>query len=150
MGTILIVVGAAFWLRPSFDFFESEYFLLALGAIFLGAYLWRRRYGLMVPAGVLLGLGAGQILDAGRRGPIEWDQLGLGLGFLAVFLVPLAYERKSHWWPLIPASVLVLSAFDQTADIARLLFENWPIALVVGGVLLIVAGWLDRGRTRSS
>jgi hypothetical protein len=150
VGVVLIVVGVAFFLRPRFDFFESEYLLLLLGALFLGGYLWQRRYGLMVPAGVLLGLGAGQLLDGALSGPTQWGQLALGLGFLGVFAVPLALGDRSHWWPLIPGAVLILSALEQTEDLVRYLFENWPLLLVLIGVALVTAGWFGRGRSRSS
>ena len=147
IGVVLILVGLVFFLRPRFDFLDSEYILLLLGLVFLGAYLWRRRYGFMVPAGVLMGLGLGRLLDANSFA--DGDQLGLGLGFLAIFLVPLAYQRKSHWWPLIPGGVLILSAFEATEDLSRYLFSNWPLALVVVGAVLVVAGWIDRERSGS-
>lgn len=149
IGFIMILIGLAFFLRPRFDFLDSEYILLLLGVVFLGAYLWQRRYGLMVPAGVLMGLGVGRFFDENLASFAEGTQLGLGLGFLAIYLVPLLYQRKSHWWPLIPGGVLILSAFEQTEKVARVLFEYWPLALIVVGALLVVVGWIDRERARS-
>ena len=145
-----MLVGLAFFLRPRFDFLDSEYVLLLLGVVFLGAYLWQRRYRLMVPAGVLMGLGVGRLFDENLASFAEGSQLGLGLGFLAIYLVPLLYQRKSHWWPLIPGGVLILSAFESTENIARYLFDHWPLALVAAGALLVVLGWIDRERERSS
>ena len=147
IGVILMVVGLFFFLRLRFDFLESEYLLLVIGLVFLGAYLSQKRYGLMVPAGVLMGLGVGRLIDKNLTGFAEGDQLGLGLGFLAVFFVPLVYQRKSHWWPLIPGGVLVLSAFESTENIARYLFDHWPLALVAVGALLVVLAWMDRERS---
>ena len=149
IGFIMILIGLAFFLRPRFDFLDSEYILLLLGVVFLGAYLWQRRYGLMEPAGVLMGLGVGRLFDENLASFAEGTQLGLGLGFLAIYLVPLLYQRKSHWWPLIPGGVLILSAFEQTEKVARVLFEYWPLALIVVGALLVVVGWIDRERARS-
>ena len=145
-----MLVGLAFFLRPRFDFLDSEYILLLLGVVFLACYLWQRRYGLMVPAGVLMGLGVGRLFDENLASFAEGSQLGLGFGFLAIFLVPLAYQRKSHWWPLIPGGVLILSAFEQTENVARVLFEYWPLALVAAGAVLVAAGWLGRKRESSS
>lgn len=151
IGFVLMMVGLVFFFRPRFDdFFESEYVLLVMGLVFLGAYLSQKRYWLMVPAGVLMGLGVGRLLDKNLTGFAEGDQLGLGVGFLAIYLVPLLYQRKSHWWPLIPGGVLILSAFESTENIARYLFDHWPLALVAAGALLVVLGWIDRERERSS
>ena len=147
IGVILMVVGLFFFFRLRFDFLESEYLLLVIGLVFLGAYLSQKRYGLMVPAGVLMGLGVGRLIDKNLTGFAEGDQLGLGLGFLAVFFVPLVYQRKSHWWPLIPGGVLILSAFESTENIARYLFDHWPLALVAVGALLVVLAWMDRERS---
>ncbi len=147
IGVVLVLVGLAFFLRPRFDFLDSEYVLLLLGVVFLGAYLWQRRYRLMVPAGVLMGLGVGRLFDENLASFAEGSQLGLGLGFLAIYLVPLVYQRKSHWWPLIPGGVLIASAFEDTEKLARVLFDHWPLALVAVGAVLIVAGWLDRERS---
>lgn len=149
-GVVLIVVGAAFLLRPKFDYFESEYLLLLVGALFLGGYLWRRRYGLMIPAGVLLGLGTGQLLQENLGAGTNWELLALGLGFLAIYAVPLLVGSRSHWWPLIPGGVLVLSALEQTEDLVRLLFEHWPLVLVLVGLVLLADALLLRGRKRSS
>ena len=41
IGTILIVIGLVFFLRPRFDFFDSEYVFLLLGIGFLVGYLWQ-------------------------------------------------------------------------------------------------------------
>ena len=149
LGIILMMVGIVFFAWERFDFLESESILLLLGLGFLGGYLWKRRYGLMVPAGVLMGIGAGKLFEENFASSVDGGQLGLGLGFLSVFAVPLLVERKSHWWPLIPGGFLILSAFDATDDISRILFRHWPLTLVAFGAMLVLAGWLDRGRARS-
>ncbi len=145
-GIVLILVGLAFFFRSRFSYLESEYLLLGLGAVFMVGYLWRRRYGLVIPGGILLGLGAGGLLEGRVEGFADGDQLGLGLGFLAVFLVPLVYQRRSHWWPLIPGGVLILAAVEKTEELAEYLVAHWPLVLVAIGIGLVLAGW--RGGTR--
>ena len=72
--------------------------------------------------------------------------LGMGFGFLAIFLIPLVYERRTHWWPLIPGSVLILISIRQADDIVHYLFtKGWPLILVIIGVMILLGAF---GRSR--
>ena len=87
---------------------------------FMAAYLAKKEYGFLIPACILLGLGAGSI---GANSFFDFGdsrQLGLGFGFVAIFLIALLYERKSHWWPLIPGAALILLGLDRTTLYRRL------------------------------
>ena len=143
-GAILIAVGLAFFLIPRFDVLKVEYLLLGLGLIFLVSYFVSKRYGLLVPGGVLTGLGLGEILDPSVRAFGDGEQLGLGAGFLAIYFIALAYQRNTHWWPLIPGGFLILSGLDLTEEAAEYLFDNWPLMLVLVGVFLVIAGLRSR------
>ena len=122
--------------------------LLVLGIVFLGAYLQRRSYGLLVPAGVLLGLASGMLF----RGPLSAigrpQLLGLGAGFFAIYFIALLRERKSHPWPLIPGTILLIIAFPNGADVFEYLFDHWSLMLVVLGVLILL-GALGKPRSRA-
>ena len=64
--------------------------------------------------------------------------LGLGLGFVAIFLIAFLYERKSHWWPLIPGTVLILLGLRRMEEVFGWLLRNWPLILVIIGVLILL------------
>ena len=136
-GLTLILVGLGLFLLQRYQGLGGSVVLLVLGSAFLLGYFLRRVYGFLVPAGVLLGLGAGQMLEASPR----FDQptlLGLGCGFVAIYLISLLYERRNIWWPLIPGGILILIALESTRDAAEFLFENWPLILVVIGILVLI------------
>lgn len=146
-GAVLIAVGLAFYALQRVEGLGGEIVLAVLGLAFLAGYLWRRAYPLLVPAGILLGLTAGIYLDDVLAPSIEGVLLGLGCGFLFIWLVSLAYERRNVWWPLFPGGALVLFSLPVTEEWAERLFEHWPLLLVGVGVLLVVAGFV-RSKTR--
>ncbi len=139
VGSILIVLGLGFFYLQRFEGLGGAAILLFVGAAFLAAYLYRKTYGFLVPAGILLGLGAGEMLEDQWFREGEPVLLGLGLGFVAIYLVARLYEGATHWWPLIPGGILVLTAVPGTRRLLRYLFDNWPLLLVVIGLLLLVS-----------
>ncbi len=143
-GVILIVIGATLfaiqWLH-----LDADVIVLVIGLVFAGAYAATRRYGLLIPAGILSGLGAGILLeDFGvTREPVV---LGLGLGFLAIYGVDLATSRspqRARWWPLIPGAILIAVAGAGGAfgdEGGRTIQQAWPVILIVIGAWLLVRG----------
>jgi len=96
-GVALIALGLGLWVLQRMEALGPAAFYLLVGGVLLAAYLAQRKFGFLVPACILLGLGAGTIgrssvLDLG-----DTSMLGLGLGFVAIFLIALLYERKTHW-----------------------------------------------------
>ena len=141
-GVILIVIGAALfaiqWLH-----LDADAIVLVIGLVFVAAYAATRRYGLLIPAGILTGLGAGILLeDLGvTREPVV---LGLGLGFLAIYGVDVVARRspqRARWWPLIPGAILIAVAGAGGAfgdEGGRAIQQAWPIILVVIGAWLLL------------
>jgi len=73
--------------------------------------------------------------------------IGLGLGFVAIFVVQLVVARASHWWPLIPGGILVLVGLAETVPQAQAVLEKgWPVILIVIG-LAILGGQFWRTRS---
>lgn len=147
-GLALIVLGLGLYgMRYLGDLGESVT-LLTLGGVAIAAYLYTRTYLLLIGGGVLFGLGLGSFGE--RRFPLvgEYTEIGLGIGFLLIYLVALIYRRRSHWWPLIPASVLLLLGFESWRRFRLFLFsDGWPLILVIVGVFVLL-GALAGGRGR--
>ena len=149
-GVTLIGLGLGLYVFQRFEGMGEAAVFVVIGAAFLAAYLYNRVYGYLVPAGILLGLGTGTVLGHQQHGYGDPTLLGLGGGFVLIFVVALIYERKSHWWPLIPGAALILAGLPMGSGIFEYLFENWPLILVVIGALILVGGLGRKGSGSSS
>jgi hypothetical protein len=143
-GATLIGIGLLlFWLNRVEDIADSLLFFV-IGSLFLGAYLYSKNYGLLIPGCLLLGLGAGTFLGDTKR--FDGWHAGLGAGFIAIFLIALAYEKRSHWWPLIPGGVLLITAFSIGDELMDFLFSGgWPLVLVAVGLIIVLGSFTRRG-----
>jgi hypothetical protein len=147
-GAVLVVVGAVLLGARFNDVLAAGGPALWIGLGFLTWWAFSGNYGLLVPAGVLTGLGVGLMLaHADFYGnPVA---LGLGVGFLVIYaLDALRRQRRSSWWPLVPGAVLVLvgvlqntSGWDSLGDL------GWPLFLIVVGII-IIGGALSRRAPR--
>ena len=149
LGVALVALGVYFILYRSLHFRGPGPILLLIGAILLALSALRDFRGPVVPAGVLLGLGAGFLLrDPLARWMPHWATLLLGLGaglLLAGGLGRMTgQDRRSA--PIVPGIVLVVialaAAFAQNVAIAESLYEAawklWPFAFVVAGAILVL------------
>jgi hypothetical protein len=144
----LIVVGVTLFAVQLLHL-DADVIVLVIGLVFVTAFAGTRRYGLLIPAGILSGLGVGILLeDFGVQG--EPVVLGLGLGFLAIYgadFLTTGARAPGRWWPLIPGAILtVIAGAESTfgAEGARVIQQAWPILLIAAG-----AWFLLRGRTSS-
>ncbi|MFO8076831.1 MAG: hypothetical protein R6T85_12020 [Egibacteraceae bacterium] len=138
LGLLLIVLGAALLLVLTTGV-GGEILIGLLGVGFLAAYAVTRTYGLLVPGGILAGLGAGIILES-RGGPDEVVVLGLGLGFIAIAVVSVLVDATwpGWWWPLIPGGVLAVVGASGLTGLEDLPAYLLPAALIVLGLALLL------------
>ncbi|HEY8348017.1 MAG TPA: hypothetical protein VIL07_12245 [Symbiobacteriaceae bacterium] len=124
--------------------------LMAMGLLMFVYYLRdRQQWWALFPAFALPALGLVIGLDAllprlDLSGPIFLG--GTGISFLAVY-----YVRREHWWPLIPAGVLLtLATMDTLKLLVPRLSVDWlffmGLALTFGAVYAVSpnrqqAGW---------
>ena len=149
-GITLIGIGLLlFWLVRVEDLGQSLLFFV-IGSLFLGAYLYSKNYGLLIPGCLLLGLGSGTLLRRMDALDNPW-QLGLGAGFLAIWVIALVYEKQSHWWPLIPGGILLVTAFSIGDELMEFLFTGgWPLVLVIIGLVIVLGSFSKRGRGKDA
>jgi hypothetical protein len=91
----------------------------------------------IIPAGVLISLATMVGLDAYIPGTDTSGifLIGLGLTFALVALLP---NPQGHmWWAWIPAGALVLIGLILTATAGKMFIYVWPLALILGGGILI-------------
>jgi hypothetical protein len=83
---------------------EAGMILLTIGSVFAFFGLWRRIYGLIIPASILAGLSAGvTFADVTDGVSVLW---GLALGFLAIYVLGRGLFQVGSPWPMIPAVIL--------------------------------------------
>ena len=147
-GLFLLGLGLFFLLDRFFNLPDlgnlAVYFLAALGVAFLFAGVLRREAGLMIPGGILTGLGLGVVLASGQFVFLGGDQQGavfmaaFAFGWLLITLFTAVFTDETHWWPLIPGGIMALIS-------ASLLFEGqfgnlFSLFAFVGPLLLIGLG----------
>lgn len=145
-GLSLIVLGGALLALERLDGSREHLFLILLGGVFAAGYFYKRAFGLLVPGGILIGLGAGMAFDDLRSDSFvdgEIAAFGLGVGFLLIYVVSLLYERVNRWWPLIPGGILVIVTLPAWAWADRIL-DYWPVAVMAVGLFLLFRGVLRR------
>ena len=148
-GLALIVLGVALYALKYYDNMGRSAIFFLVGGAFLAGYFFRREFGYLVPGCLLTGMGVGSLGHRSFFADARWTMLGLGLGFVGVAVIGLAYERKFRGWPLIPGAVLILLGIPNTQEVVHYFFEHWPLLLIIVGVLVLL-GALRPGIRRES
>lgn len=143
-GVLLAVAGAALaapYLPPGF---AGRAFVPFLGVAFVVWAALSRSIGLLVPGGVLLGVGVGAWLQA-SYGPAAF-LFSLAGGFLSISVLSMLIFGAKHktWWTVFPAGGLafagiVVSGGPAVREVLRGMQNYWPYALIVVAVALIVS-----------
>ncbi len=138
LGLLFIGIGGALLIVLTTDV-GGEIFVGFRGLGFLGAYAATRSYGLLIPGGILTGLGTGLIIES-QGGPSGSVVLGLGCGFLAIATIDRLVSSADGvwWWPLIPGAVLVTVGASNLTGIPNLGRYLVPAGLILIGVLLLL------------
>jgi hypothetical protein len=146
-GVILVILGAATLLQRWLDIGNYIVLLLGLGMLSWGSV--SRRTGLIIPGGVLTGIGLGILA---MQGPWQFpvtDQSGVFLLCFALgwFLITIltAMLTCTQWWALIPGGIMALigAGILVTNGAIRWLDLNLvyaAILIVIGLILLIYRG----------
>jgi hypothetical protein len=150
-GAILILLGVAFFVTQFIGDLGGSVILFAAGAIFLVAYFVTRTYGFLIPGCILFGLALGQAADEGGLFSVSGlSGIGLGIGFIAIFLIDWIYTRNVRWWPLIPGGIITISGLaSANENLQVLLSRGWPLILVVIGLVILAGAFGLTGRRNS-
>ena len=137
-GTVLIVVGVGLLVLQLLEGASRAGWLLFLGALFLVAHIYRQTYGFLVAGGIIAGVGLGQLgeelLDVGSG----IGSVGLGLGFISIYVIDRFNREGAPWWPLIPGGILVVTGVaDLGEQVAGVMDYVWPAVLIIIGLALL-------------
>lgn len=137
-GAILILLGVGFFALQFVKGIGDAAILFMIGALFIAGYFYSRAYGLLIPGCILLGVGLGSVGEQSAFAFGDLGLIGIGVGFVSIYLVDRIYRGESHWWPLIPGGILlVLGLAEGNANFMRLLSLGWPLILVLVGLLIL-------------
>lgn len=118
---------------------------LGIGLAFMVAYAMTRRYGYLVPGGIVTGIGggilAGWVVGASDNG--IYVVLAGGLGFLLIYTADVLVARVTRrWWPVIPGAAMLLIGGGMATQNEGLIKDIglWsPLVLIAIGVWILVA-----------
>lgn len=119
-----------------------------LGIAFLAWAFFSRRFPLVIPGSILLGLGVGVLISAQMTTVVDEAKggvvvLGLAAGFLGIALLAPLFEKVRAWWALIPAAILALVGVplmlgDQGIRFLEVVGQWWPLILVAVGLYVLL------------
>lgn len=149
-GAALIALGALFLLAQMLDSIDVSLLIVpAMGVIFLVWGLAVRQVGLLVPGGILGGVGVALVLTENVLTDLSEDAeggvfvLAIAAGFLLVWLLGTMVLKQKSWWALIPAGFMgvigaALMIGGQALESLELLNYFWPVALIIGGLAILL------------
>ena len=139
-GAILVIAGLGLLLLQALDELGDAGVLFVIGSVFIAGYAMRRTYGLLVAGSIILGVGLGQLGERLLDTTGDVTVIGIGIGFAMIYVIDRLTDGEAHWWPLIPAGILLVIGISSLGgafgDLATLI---WPALLIVAGLVLVVS-----------
>ena len=146
-GVILLVIGSVAWLSQAYGWNLGLMTPLLLGLGFLGWAVFGRECALLIPGGILTGLGTGLLVqryaDLGRDFGAGTLLLCFAAGWLLIPLLSWLVFQRRMLWPLWPAAALAFAGLMRFGgpDVRawfRAVRGYWPAALIVVALFLLV------------
>lgn len=145
-GVVLLGVAALALIERHTTYRAGDALLLLLGVAFIGWAIMGRVCGLLIPGGILLGLGAGVLAErwlgygGGHRDGVFL--LCFAGGWVLIPVLTLIFFRRVIWWPLIPGAVIGLTGLGKWGypELGWLWLDAhdvWPYALIVLALVLL-------------
>jgi hypothetical protein len=153
-GAILVTIGLGLLVIDLLSVELAIFALLAL--VFIVAGIVNRSAGLMIPGGIIGGVGLGITAVENHwfasRGTVEGGAvmlLSMAAGFLSIIVLSKLFTRETQLWPIFPAGGLALvgGLMVMGADgltVLEFLGDYWPVILVMVGLSILVKSF--RGR----
>lgn len=148
-GLILVLIGLIALANQfiDFDLFPDLGLLIvpSIGVLFLLWGILTREAGLIIPGGIMSGIGLGILLVAE---PFEVFSgvddggifmLSFALGWVSITVLTAVFTEETHWWALIPGAIMGLIGGAVLAGgvfetMLSLLGKLWPLALIALGI----------------
>jgi hypothetical protein len=145
-GVALVAIGLFLLVARFLDI--GQIFLLLLGGGFLAWGIATRTAGLLIPGGILSGIGLGVLLMEGPFGSVSGDAeggvflLSFALGWFSITALSALFTRDTQWWAVIPGTIMALIGTGVLVGGAALTVlefvgDYWPVALILVGLYLL-------------
>ena len=120
-----------------------------LGVLFMLWGVLSRSSGLIIPGGILSGIGLGILLIANPAFTLfsGFDEGGIFMlafaaGWVSITVMTALFGEETHWWALIPGGIMALiggAILFGGVLMAGLAFlgKIWPVFLILAGIALI-------------
>jgi hypothetical protein len=151
-GIVLITIGIGILLMQWMDI--GAYVVLLIGMGLLAGGALSGSMGLIIPGGVLSGIGLGILANEGpwnvpAANPNGLFLLSFAAGWFLITLTTALFTARTRWWPVVPGGIMVVLGAAELWKADAYLFENcsgWiaSLLLILAGVYLI-ARW-SRGK----
>ncbi|MCS6801706.1 MAG: hypothetical protein RMM58_11395 [Chloroflexota bacterium] len=149
-GGVLVLIGVLLLIAQVVPNF-GQFVALIIGLTFLAASFVTRAYGLLIPGGIVTGVGVGIVLAANTSGPLAGALFlfALAAGFVLVWVggIVLRVQPAGGWWPLLPAFFIALAGLTALGSqgLEWMWQYGWPVVLIAVGGFLIVRAVLRQG-----
>lgn len=151
-GAVLILIGVFLLANNYLQGSDLGIYLLpALGALFLIWGLLVKNTGLLIPGGILVGIGTGAFLIDGPlansaepvRGGTFLMVFAAGWALISLLSIFTTTPRRFAYWPLIPGGIMALIGgallSGNTGIRALEIFgQVWPVGLILVGAYLLL------------
>lgn len=138
-GAVLIFAGLGLLALQFFEGLSDAVILFFVGVPFIAGYLIRKVYGLLVAGSIIVGVGLGQLGEEVLDVSGDITVIGIGIGFVMIYVIDRLYTGSSHFWPLIPGGILLIIGLGSIGgSFADVLAVAWPALLIVAGLTLLI------------
>ncbi|MEA3335217.1 MAG: hypothetical protein U9R25_04855 [Chloroflexota bacterium] len=149
-GVALILIGLLIFLAQLLQLDNLQWLILpGLAVIFLVWGLATRTFGLIIPGGILAGIGLGVYLmsqpslELAGEGTAGIFMVAFSAGWALITLLSPLTDEGFQWWPLIPGGIiglvgLALISGETGLQFLKLIGYAWPLALVAVGAYLLL------------
>ncbi len=164
----MVIIGIGlFFLLAQFVPDIGRWITLAIGLIFLAAFIAKLEYGFLIPGCIVSGVGVGIVLAGVVDDPWSGAAVLFSIagGFIAIWVVSVLIRRvdkdwprgesrdaaQALWWPLIPGGILTLVGVIVLAEegFESDLLRWWPLLIIGAGLVVLVSALSRRGDSRT-
>jgi hypothetical protein len=153
-GIILIVIGLG--LLASRFLSLDNLFPLGLGMIFILAGVLKRSAGLLIPGGIISGVGLGIVVTQNGllAGMGVFDSgalmlLCMAVGWFSIIVLSKLFTDETQIWPVFPGgamavigSLMLMGA--NGLEVLKFLGSYWPAVLILIGISVMVQAWREQ------